>query len=212
MFNIVICGSGAFARELCCWIRDSESTQEIRFKGFLDARTDSLDKHKLGEFHLGDEDSYHPDENDRFLIGIADCKLRQIIYSRLNSKGFKFINYIHDSVLVGGAVKFGEGNIICPNSVLTTDISIGDANIFNIQTTVGHDVVIGSFNTFSSNVDVTGYSLIGNANFFGSRVSILPKCRIGSNNKIAAGSVVYKGIRDNAIFLGNPAKKVGSNV
>ena len=62
-------------------------------------------------------------------------------------------------------MKFGEGNIICPNSVLTTDISIGDANIFNIQTTVGHDVVIGSFNTFSSNVDVTGYSLIGNANF-----------------------------------------------
>ena len=48
--------------------------RKLGLRGFLDARTDSLDKHKLGEFHLGDEDSYHPDENDRFLIGIADCK------------------------------------------------------------------------------------------------------------------------------------------
>ena len=50
-----------------------------------------------------------------------------------------------------------------------------------------------------------------NNNFFGSRVSLLPKCKIGSSNKIAAGSVIYNGVKDNSVYLGNPARKVSDN-
>ena len=59
-------------------------------------------------------------------------------------------------------VIFGEGNIVCPNSVFTDDIKIGDFNIFNINVTVGHDVKIDSFNTFNSHCDITGGSLVKN--------------------------------------------------
>ena len=211
MLNIVICGSGAFARELYCWIRQSEAHQNIKFKGFLDKDNASLVSFKLDEYYLGHEDSYVLASDDHCLIAISDVHLRKSIYEKLKGRGFKFFNYAHESVVFGGSVQFGDANIICPYSVLTANISIGNANIFNINTTIGHDVVVDSFNTFSSHCDLTGYVSVGNANFFGSRVSLLPKCRIGYNNKVAAGSVVYKGIKNDAIYLGNPARKVGSN-
>ena len=114
-------------------------------------------------------------------------------------------------MIIGNDVKLGEANIICPQSVLTTNIVIGNCNIFNINTTVGHNVIINSFNTFSAHCDVTGRVVVANYNFFGLRVSLLPKSKVGSNNKIAAGSVIYKGVKNHSIYMGNPAKKVGKN-
>jgi len=212
MLNIVVCGSGAFARELYFWIRQSEVHQNIKFKGFLDQDNGSLVSFKLDKYYLGNENDYVPASDDRCLIAISDVHLRKNVYEKLKGRGFNFFNYAHESVVFGDSVQFGDANIICPYSVLTANISIGNANIFNINTTIGHDVVVDSFNTFSSHCDLTGYASVGDSNFFGSRVSLLPKCRIGCNNKVAAGSVVYKGIKNDAIYLGNPARKVADNV
>tara|TARA_X000000368_G_C23025930_1_gene710164 strand:- start:632 stop:1270 length:639 start_codon:yes stop_codon:yes gene_type:complete len=212
MKDIVVCGTGSFARELYGWIKLSEANQHIKFKGFLDKDNKSLINFGLEKYYLGNEESYNEADDDFYLIAIADVKDREIIYKKLKNKNCNFYNYIHDSVIIGGDITLGEANIICPNSVFTTDIKIGDCNIFNINTTIGHDVVIDSFNTFSSHCDVTGNVSIVNNNFFGSRVSLLPKCKIGSSNKIAAGSVIYKGIKDNSVYIGNPARKVSNNV
>ncbi len=212
MTDIVVCGSGSFARELYGWIKHSEVNQNIKFKGFLDKDNKSLINFGLEKYYLGDEDSYAAADSDFYLIATANVNVREIIYKKLKNKNCRFYNYIHESVIIGGDIKLGEANIICPNSVFTTDIKIGDCNIFNINTTIGHDVVIDSFNTFSSHCDLTGNVSIMNNNFFGSRVSLLPKCTIGSRNKIAAGSVIYKGVKDNSIYLGNPARKVSNNV
>lgn len=211
MKNIIICGTGEFSREVYHWIKQSEKKQNIKFKGFLDKTKASLLSFNLEKKYLGYEDTYEFTPDDYVLIAIADVNIRKFVYDKLKSKNIQFFNYIHDSVIIGGNIYFKEGNIVCPNVVLTTDINISNCNIFNINTTVGHDVSIESFNTFNSHCDITGYCKVNSCNFFGSRVSLLPKCRIGSNNKIAAGSVVYKGIRDNLIYLGNPARKVGLN-
>ena len=36
MKNIIFCGTGGFAREVYCWVKQSEKKQKIKFKGFLD--------------------------------------------------------------------------------------------------------------------------------------------------------------------------------
>ena len=212
MRSIVVCGTGAFARELYCWIKQSEIHQDIKFKGFLDIDEKLLVPFGLEKYYLGHEDKFVPKDRDFYLIAAGDVNIREVIYKKLKNKNYSFYNYIHESVIIGKDVEFGEANIICPNSVLTTNIKINHCNIFNINTIIGHDVVINSFNTFSSNCDLTGNVSIANNNFFGSKVSLLPKSRIGSNNKVAAGSVVYKGIKDNSTYLGNPALKISKNV
>lgn len=210
--NIIILGTGNFARELYCWIKQSEKYQNIIFKGFLDDnKNNTPNLFGLEKYYLGCYDKYIPQDNDSFIIAISEVNIRETIYKKLKDKNCKFFNYIHESVIIGREVKFGEGNIVCPNSVFTTNINIDDCNIFNINCTIGHDVVINSFNTFNSHCDITGYTKIINNNFFGSRSTLLPKSKIGSNNKIAAGSVIYKGIKDNCIYLGNPARKISDN-
>jgi sugar O-acyltransferase (sialic acid O-acetyltransferase NeuD family) len=211
MRNIIFCGAGEFSREVFYWLKQSEKYQNIKFKGFLDFDSTLLNTYDLKEYYLGHEDDYNFDDNDYVIIPIAEPVLRERVFNKLKSKKVKFINYVHDSVNMGGKIIMGESNIICPNSILSTDIIIGDCNIFNLNVTIGHDVKIESFNTINSHCDLNGGCSIKNFNFLGSRVTLLPKSKIGNNNKIAAGSVVYKGIKNNLIFIGNPAKKIGIN-
>lgn len=211
MKNLILCGTGDFAREVYYWIIDTESTSEFKFKGFLDSNNSSLTQYRLEHFYLGNEDEYIFDSNDYVLIPIADSIIRNKIFTKLNKKNVNFTNFVHPSVKFGGNIQLGIGNIICPNCIFTCDIIVEDFNIFNLNTTVGHNVEIGSFNTFSGHTDVTGHVKIKNSNFFGSRVSILPKAKIGEHNKVAASSVIYKGIRNDSIYMGNPAIKVGNN-
>jgi len=208
--EIIILGGGGFARELFSWIKTSEKNQNLKFKGFLDLNGESLKSFGLDKYYLGSENNYIFN-GESVLVAVSDNNIRELIISKLRNKNVCFCNYIHDSVIVGVDVKFGEGNIICPNSIFTANIKICDFNIFNLNVTIGHDVNIGSFNTFSSHCDVTGGVNIKNNNFMGSRVSILPKSKIGNSNKISAGSVIYKGLKDNSIFKGNPAKMIGVN-
>lgn len=208
---IIVCGTGEFAREVYHWIIDAQKSINIKFKGFLDRSSVSLAKFNLEHLYLGNEDKYRITSSDKIIIAIANKEIRSNIYSKLNNRKVEFTNFIHPSVIIGGNVKFGIGNIICPNSVFTCDIDIGNFNIFNINTTVGHNVNIGDFNTFCSHTDITGNVQIKDGNFLGSRVSILPKAKIGTNNKIAAGSVIYIGTRNDSIYMGNPAKNIGQN-
>ena len=210
MKNILICGTGELAREVYYWVKQSEDSN-IKLKGFLGIDSNSLIDFKLDYLYLGNENSYNFENDDYVIIAIADTDIREMVYLKLKDQKANLINYIHPSVIVGSELDIGEANIICPNSVFTTNISVGNANIFNVNVTVGHDVSIGSYNTINSHCDITGNAKLQDNNFLGSRVSLLPKCKIGSNNKIAAGSVVYKGIKDNFIYMGNPASKVGSN-
>ena len=131
MTNIIILGTGDFARELYCWIKQSEKYQNIIFKGFLNDHKNIAPKlFGLEKYYLGCYDTYIPLDNDSFIIAITDVNIKEKVYKKLKNRNYKFFNYIHESVIIGREVKFGEGNIVCPNSVFTTNININDCNNF----------------------------------------------------------------------------------
>ena len=80
----------------------------------------------MERYYLGHEDTYTAEDKDFLLIAIADVNTRDLLYRKLKNKNYNFFNYIHESVIIGEDVKFGEGNIVCPNSVLTTNININN--------------------------------------------------------------------------------------
>jgi acetyltransferase-like isoleucine patch superfamily enzyme len=72
---------------------------------------------------------------------------------------------------------------------------------------LAHDVTVGSFNVFMPLTRISGGSQIGNMNFFGIGSVILQNIKIGSNTRIAAGSLVITKTKDGFLYMGNPAKR-----
>jgi sugar O-acyltransferase (sialic acid O-acetyltransferase NeuD family) len=207
MKNIIIYGAGGFGREVYCWLRDYQSLlSDINFVGFLDDGYDLGNIPVLRELYLGKGLDWVIKDNEYFIVAIGQVQPKKCIVDYLRRSGANFFNFIHPSALIGERVNIGNGNIICPGCIFTTDISIGDHNLFNMYSTIGHDVIIGSNNIFSAHNDITGHVTIGNDNFFGSRVSVLPGKAVGDNNKVSAGSVLFRSIKNDLLVMGNPAK------
>lgn len=207
MKRVFIYGAGGFGREVYSWLRDVQKVEGgLEFGGFIDDGCDLSDYPTFEQYYVGKGDDWHPQADDYVLVGVGVIKPKLAIVQRLKAKGARFLNLVHPTAVIGVDVEMGVGNIVCPHCVLTANIRIGDFNLFNVGSVLGHDVRIGSYNTLSPHNDITGFVQIGNANLLGTRVSVVPGKRIGDRNKIAAGSVVFRNVRDDRMVSGNPAR------
>jgi UDP-3-O-[3-hydroxymyristoyl] glucosamine N-acyltransferase len=111
---------------------------------------------------------------------------------------------MHPTAIVGDYVKLGEGVVLYPNTIITTNVRIGDF-VTVLSSNIGHDVSIGDYSTISSFCDITGGVIVGKKVFLGSHSTIVPKKHIGDNAYIGAGSVVISNIKKNIKVFGNPA-------
>ncbi len=130
----------------------------------------------------------------------------EILYS-LKIPVEKFCNFVHPTAMVARSSKMGYGNILMANVVLNCNTSLGNFNTVNSGTLLGHDTRIGNNNFFAGHVCVGSLITIGNENFFGLNSSLRGNLSYGSNNLIGMGAVVTKGITDNVIAYGNPARQ-----
>ncbi|MDR2639440.1 MAG: hypothetical protein LBC09_06370 [Helicobacteraceae bacterium] len=210
--NYAIIGAGGFAIELYGYIMEKRRFgADIEFAGFCANcdRAESLDKYGLARLYLGNYETIELSSDLAFLIAIGQPRVRKTVYESFKALGRTMPNFTaHGCRVNETALERAEGNIFCPGSG-GYFYKIGDGNLFNLYTALAHDTEIGSFNALSSYCDITGHCKMGDFNFFGSRAAMLPSAEIGDGNKISAGSVVYKGCKDNTIMHGNPARSVG---
>lgn len=102
----------------------------------------------------------------------------------------------------------GDGCIICPGAVLTTNVWIGRHVIINVNASISHDSYIGDYSTISPGAVICGNVKIGDYCFIGANAVVREKIRICDNVIIGAGAVVVKDITTPGIYIGNPAKKM----
>jgi acetyltransferase-like isoleucine patch superfamily enzyme len=69
--------------------------------------------------------------------------------------------------------------------------------------TAAHDIHCKEFTGFEEQISIEGWV------FIGSRATILPGVTIGRGAVVAAGAVVTKNVRPNAIVAGVPARQIG---
>lgn len=138
------------------------------------------------------------------VIAIGDGSIRKKIFGEFPNLSyicfFKGIEY--------GENRYGKGTIICPGTILTTNITIGNHVIINLNCTIGHDTEIGDFTTLSPGVNVSGNVKIGELCYIGTNAVIIEKITICDNVVIGAGGVVVKDITEPGTYVGNPVKKI----
>lgn len=207
--KVIIVGAGGFGREVLTWILDSKGTfPSLDVIGFIDDETYALKGYTYDLPIITSIQDYQPEPEVSLVMGIGSPKIKETVAELLEARGAKFFSFIHRTSIVGSNVFLGKGCVLCPNSILTCDVTLGDFVTINCFSGAGHDASIGSFSTLSAHVDITGFAKVGKGVFFGSRATVLPKVQIEDNAVIGAGSVVIKNVKKGTTVFGNPAKVI----
>ncbi len=210
MKKIAIAGAGGLAKEVYLILQEINKVQPCwNFIGFFDDKVKGklyLNYEVLGT--IKDLNNYS--EDLYIIIAAGKSDNIQLIKNQLFSENLKFPNIIHPaSVIHYESLKLGMGNIFQIHSFLSADNTIGNFNVFNASVKIGHDTVIGNFNTFGTGALISGGVQIGNNNNFGINSGILQYKKVGNNNTISPLSMLYKSVKDNGHYHGNPAVSTG---
>jgi len=209
MRRLLIVGAGGFGREVLGFAQDcSRLGSEWTIGGFLDRDPGALRGYDVPYLIIGDPVNYQPAADDLLLCAIGDPEVRLALCRFLSARGGTFTSLIHPTSLTGDRSRLGQGCILCPYTVVTSDVQIGDFVTINSHAGVGHDAVIGDGCTLSAFCDVTGHVQLGEGTFMGSHACVLPGVSVGKYARIGAGSVVMRGVSPGATVMGVPARTI----
>lgn len=207
--RLYIIGAGGFGREVLSWLQQMpEWGRDWSFSGFIEDNRTELEGLSFTPGIVGRIQDWQVTPGDAFVCAIGDPKTRLRITDEFSAQGAEFPIIKHPTATLGLGCKIGVGCILCPGTVITTNVTLGDFVIINANSTVGHDAQIGRGTTLSGHVDITGYAQLGEGVFAGSHASVLPKAKVGAYAKIGAGSVVLRSVVAGATVMGVPAKQI----
>lgn len=206
--RLLIIGAGGFGRELEDWLEAYPADKkDWTITGYLDDNLDALTGYETKYRVLGRIKEFSYSEKDYCLLTIADPEIKENIYNFLKGR-IAFYTFIHPSVIIGGNVEVGEGTIVYPNTIISTNCKIGRLVSMGCGNHIGHDSVIGDYSSLMASVDLGGRTKIGSKVYVGSKATIVPGKKIADSTKISAGAVVINSINSAATYFGNPAHKI----
>lgn len=145
-------------------------------------------------------------------IGNYRAMKMRVLYSvLLREKGCKSINLINGHSYISDTVLLGDGNFICPNVVLNTNVRMGNDNVLFSGTVIEHDCIIGNNVYFSPSVTLCGKITVDDSVYIGPGAVIAAGVHIGSRAVIGAGSVVLKNVEEASVIYGHNSRPIGVN-
>ena len=193
--GIAIAGAGGHAREVMFYAQRAG----FRVRAFLDM--------EAGERLLGVPVMKESEQSfGRMVFGVGSGRIRRKIMER--HPATQFVTFADPSAVVGEDVELGDGSVVCPNSVLTTGISIGRAALINMGVLVHHDVVAGDYLTCAPGCHLLGGVTLGDHVFMGSGSVAREGVKIASGVTIGAGAVVTRDISVVGTYAGVPARRI----
>jgi sugar O-acyltransferase (sialic acid O-acetyltransferase NeuD family) len=209
MKSVLIVGAGGFGRELLAWCgQDPACGREWTVRGFLDDNLKVLEGRDMPVGVVGTVADYQPQAGEELLCAIGLPVVKRRVVETLKSRGAAFRRFVHPSVVMGRNVRLGEGAVLCPGVILTSDITVGDFVMFNCGASAGHDVKVGRYTTVSGHCDLTGFVQVGEEVFFGSGARVIPGKRVGDKAVVGAGSVVIMNVSPGSTVMGVPARSL----
>lgn len=206
--RIVIAGAGGFGRGLHGWLASAPQyceEQGIDDIVFID---DQPVKESLPARVVASITDYQPRVPDELICAIGVPGTRRSIIERLRTAGAQFHTYLDPRAVLSEGVRVGAGSIICPGTVLSSQVVLGEHVHVKFNCSVGHDTTLGDFATLSPAVNIMGEVLVGSMAFLGGSAVVLPRLSVGVASVVGAGAVVIAPVPAGATVVGNPARVV----
>lgn len=160
--------------------------------------------------YLGDEtkNNFDWDKVDDFILGIGDNSIRKKVYHLLEKNNKRILKIVHKNSSISELSKIGNGTFISSGVMVNALSQIGFNCIINTGAIIEHECTIGNHTHIAPGAVLLGNVKVGNNCFIGANAVIKENVVIEDNVTIGAGSVVLKNISRDAIFVGNPAKRL----
>ena len=173
--------------------------------GISESKVNGYDVLTTDQFFDTDADEYF------FNIAIGSGKVREKVADAMLNKGAKPFRLFASNAISLDANEIGDGAVLCPFTMVTSNSKIGKYFQANIYSYVAHDCIIGDFVTFAPGVKCNGNVVIEDHAYIGTGALIkqgTPKkpIVIGAGAVIGMGAVVTKSVAPGTTVVGNPAK------
>lgn len=145
------------------------------------------------------------DEGDEHVIAVGDPCTRRRIDARIGGAA-PAVTLVDPSAWIGDDVVLGDGAMVFPGAICTTNVRIGRHSHLNCGVIVSHDCVIGDHVSLSPGVRLNGDVTVGDGAFLGTGALVLPGRRVGQGAVVAAGAVVATDVAAGATVMGVPAR------
>ncbi len=208
---LLVFGAGGMGRELAAWVSRAVGA-EFELVAIVDDGDPTPEIPGTAVETLAQAAAWWPGAH--VVVGIGDSRLRERLVGAATEAGLQVAPaLVHPSVPLEGRIALAEGAVICPGTVLTTDIWIGPHVQINVNCSVMHDTMIEAFATLSPGVQLSGTVHIGAHAFLGTgavTVNGVPgkPLRIGEGAVVGAGAVVTRDVPPGATVVGVPARRI----
>ncbi|EKT4473786.1 acetyltransferase [Pseudomonas putida] len=207
-----IVGAGGFGREVMPVAKEYLGTTcNDDFKlvfvddGVSESTTNGYDILSTDEF-------FETPADDRFFnIAIGSGMTRQKVAGDMIARGAKPFKIRSLNSMSLDRNEIGDGAVLCPFTMITSNAKIGRFFQANIYSYVAHDCIIGDFVTFAPSVKCNGNVVIEDHVYIGTGAVIkqgtpAKPIVIGSGAVVGMGAVVTKSVAPGSTVVGNPAK------
>lgn len=214
---VVVFGAGGLAREVawllsspgsCLRWPDGRTTTDIELLGHLDDRAEMHGVRVNDREILGGADWLEDHPGHAVVVAVGHTGARRNIVERLGRGGATFPAAVAEGTVTGDQSTIGEGAIIFPRVVITTNVRIGDFVLLNPLVSVSHDCVVGNYCSLGPGVRLAGNVHVDEGSDLGTNSSAIPGVRIGRNVILGAGACVVRDLPDNVTAVGVPARVI----
>lgn len=147
-----------------------------------------------------------PANERRVALAVADGSVRRRLALRCREAGVEPLTVRSPDVVTMDDVDVGEGALISPGVVFTSNIRVGRHFHANLHSIIEHDATIGDFVTFAPGVRCNGNVTIRDDAYLGAGALIRQGLTIGQGATVGMGAVVTKDVPAGVMVVGNPAR------
>jgi sugar O-acyltransferase (sialic acid O-acetyltransferase NeuD family) len=211
--ELLIIGAGGSGREIAAWAgRASWDGRPFRLLGLIDDLDPGREINGLHAWSMAEAAARFP--RACVVAAVGDARLRERLIGQALRHGLhQAPPLVHPGVELDSHVSLAFGVVICPGSIVTTNVEIGPHVQINVQCSVMHDCTIGAYATLSPGVQLSGTVAIEPYAFMGTgavTVNGFPgrPLRIGEAAIVGAGAVVTRDVAPGTTVAGVPARVI----